>query len=49
MNDLKGIRAAQIAFKEQTGKLKELQETMAEFEKTARRECKRKRVKECQR
>ena len=49
MNDLKGILAAQIAFKEQAGKLKELQETMAEFATSARRECKRKRVKECQR
>lgn len=49
MNEFKGIQAAQNAFKEQAGKLKELQEKMAEFATTARRECKRKRVKECQR
>lgn len=49
MNDLKWIMAAQIAFKEQAGKLNELQKTMTEFATSARRECKRKRVKECQR
>ena len=49
MNKLKGIKAAQIAFKEQAGKMKKLQETMEEFATSARRECKRKRVKECQR
>ena len=49
MNELKGIKAAQISFKEQAEKLNELQKTMAEFATSARRECKRKRVKECQR